>query len=147
MKINRTFTDENKEIVSSVSTDLFKLIAVILIVKEFTKISLTKLQIYIWGVQDEDNAKALRHWREEGRITNAPWVAEDDIAPIVMTCIANNLLRSERNSNKVSVMLDYKADGFISRVKDLELSREIIDSLKSIGNLTDKQVNNLEFDF
>lgn len=68
--------------------------------------------------------------------------------PIISQCIDNHLFKLETNkSKKVVVSLDLNANHFLQEIKKLELVNELNNSLTYIGNLTDKMLENIEFDF
>ena len=86
-------------------------------------------------------------WKKKKRISNAPWIAEEDITPMVMQCVSNHLLKLETINNKVNIVLDINADRFISEISNLKISQEIDAGLKQMGKLSDTLLRNIEFDF
>lgn len=145
--ITKIFTPKENLIVTT-STPLYKLVAIILIVNKFNAISVSKLQVYMWGLQNKENQEKLRIWKEQNRVTEVPWGLEDDIMPIISQCIDNNFLKLETNkSKKVVVSLGLNANHFIQEIKKLELVNELNNSLTYIGKLSDNMLENIEFDF
>lgn len=129
------------------ATSLFAIVSIMLIVKKFKDVTITKFQIYLWALQNKDNIKQIIDWKEEGKITNVPWMSVD-ITPLIMQCVLNRLLKTNTNkSGKVSLEFDINAGNFLESIKDLELSKIISEELNEIGNITDKQLKNLELDF
>ena len=56
-------------------------------------------------------------------------------------------LNALNKSKKVVVSLGLNANHFLQEIKKLELVNELNNSLTYIGNLTDKMLENIEFDF
>lgn len=144
--INRIYTQKSRA-VQSTSTCLFKLVAIMLIVKKYRKISISKLQVCLWGIQSKDNLEMISIWKKEEKITNAPWIVDNDITPLIMQCICNKLLKTETKASKVSVMFDVKADRFINDLRNIDFCQSITEALNNMGNITDSLINNVEFDF
>ena len=86
-------------------------------------------------------------WKKEKRISNAPWMADEDITPLVMQCVSNHLLKLEIKNYKVSVVLDINANNFISEITNTDISIKIDADLKQMGKLPDTLLKNIEFDF
>lgn len=145
--IVRKYTDiENP--VDTAYTQQFKILAIMLIVADYKKISITKLQTCLWGVQSEENLLDMITWKKSHKVSNAPLVFGEDITPLIMQCISNKLLKTETNkTKKVYLLLDIKAHDFMEKVKNLDLSKEITSRLKRMGKVTEKQLENLQFDF
>lgn len=146
MMINRIYTQKSRA-VQSTSTCLFKLVAIMLIVEKYRKISISKLQVCLWGIQSKDNLEMISIWKKEQKITNAPWIVDNDITPLIMQCICNKLLKTEIKASKVSVMFDVKADRFINDLRNIDFCQSITEALNNMGNITDSLINNVEFDF
>ena len=146
IRIRRVYTPK-ASVVLSTSTMQFKLAAIMLIVQYYKKISIPKLQVCLWGVQLNENLQMIQVWKKDKRISNAPWIADEDITPLVMQCVNNNLLKLETKKDKVSVVLDVNADNFISEISNIEIGQEINDDLKQMGKLSDTLLKNIEFDF
>lgn len=145
--ITKIFTPKPNPIWTT-STSLYKLVAIMLIVKKFKSISIPKLQVYTWGLQNDENKQMLKLWKLQNKLTEAPWLLEDDVIPIVSQCIYNHFLKIETNrSKKVSVVLDFSANIFFQEIKDVELVNELNSCLNEIDKLTDKMLENIEFDF
>lgn len=144
--IQRVYTPR-ASVVLSTSTMQFKLVAIMLIVQYYKKISIPKLQVCLWGVQLDENLQMIQVWKKDKRISNAPWIADEDITPMVMQCVSNHLLKLETINNKVNIVLDINADRFISEISNLEISQEIDAGLKQMGKLSDTLLRNIEFDF
>lgn len=145
--IVRKYTDiENP--VDAAYTQQFKILAIMLIVADYKKISITKLQTCLWGVQTEENLLDMISWKKSHKVSNAPLVFGEDITPLIMQCISNKLLKTETNkTKKVYLLLDIKAHDFMEKVKNLDLSKEITSRLKRMGKVTEIQLENLQFDF
>lgn len=144
--IQRVYTPRTS-VVLSTSTMQFKLVAIMLIVQYYKKISIPKLQVCLWGVQLDENLQMIQVWKKDKRISNAPWIADEDITPLVMQCVSNHLLKLETKKDKVNVVLDVNANNFISEISNIEISQEINDDLQQMGKLSDTLLKNIEFDF
>lgn len=145
--IVRKYTDI-EDPVDTAYTQQFKILAIMLIVADYKKISITKLQTCLWGVQSEENLLDMITWKKSHKVSNAPLVFGEDITPLIMQCISNKLLKTETNkTKKVYLLLDIKAPDFMEKVKKLDLSKEITSRLKRMGKVTEKQLENLQFDF
>ena len=134
-------------VVLSTSTMQFKLAAIMLIVQYYEKISIPKLQVCLWGVQLDENLQMILVWKKNKKISNAPWIADEDITPLVMQCVSNHLLKLETKKDKVNVVLDVNANNFISEISNIEIGQEINDDLQQMGKLSDTLLKNIEFDF
>lgn len=85
--IVRKYTDiENP--VDTAYTQQFKILAIMLIVADYKKISITKLQTCLWGVQSEENLLDMITWKKSHKVSNAPLVFGEDITPLIMQCIS-----------------------------------------------------------
>lgn len=85
--IVRKYTDiENP--VDTAYTQQFKILAIMLIVADYKKISITKLQTCLWGVQSEENLLDMITWKKSQKVSNAPLVFGEDITPLIMQCIS-----------------------------------------------------------
>lgn len=146
IRIRRVYTPK-ASVVLSTSTMQFKLAAIMLIVQYYKKISIPKLQVCLWGVQLNENLQMIQVWKKDKKISNAPWIADEDITPLVMQCVNNNLLKLETKKDKVNVVLDVNANNFISEISNIEIGQEINDDLQQIGKLSDTLLKNIEFDF
>ena len=89
----------------------------------------------------------IQVWKKDKRISNAPWIADEDITPLVMQCVSNHLLKLETKNDKVNVVLDVNANNFISKISNIEIGQEINDDLQQMGKLSDTLLKNIEFDF
>ena len=134
-------------VVLSTSTMQFKLAAIMLIVQYYEKTSIPKLQVCLWGVQPDENLQMILVWKKDKKISNAPWIADEDITPLVMQCVNIHLLKLETKKDKASVVLDVNANNFISEISNIELGQEINDDLKQMGKLSDTLLKNIEFNF
>ena len=144
--IQRVYTPR-ESVVLSTSTMQFKLVAIMLIVQYYKKISIPKLQVCLWGVQLDENLQMIQVWKKDKRISNAPWIADEDITPLVMQCVSNHLLKLETKKDKVNVVLDVNANNFISEISNIEIGKEINNDLQQMGKLPDILLKNIEFDF
>ena len=144
--IQRVYTPRASVFLST-STMQFKLVAIMLIVQYYKKISIPKLQVCLWGVQLDENLQMIQVWKKDKRISNAPWIADEDITPLVMQCVSNHLLKLETKKDKVNVVLDVNANNFISEISNIEIGQEINDDLQQMGKLSDTLLKNIEFDF
>ena len=89
--IQRVYTPR-ASVVLSTSTMQFKLVAIMLIVQYYKKISIPKLQVCLWGVQLDKNLQMIQVWKKDKRFSNAPWIADEDITPLVMQCFLKGYL-------------------------------------------------------
>ncbi len=144
--IQRVYTSK-ASVVMATLTMQFKLVAIMLIVQYYKKITMPKLQVCLWGVQFDENLQMILAWKKEKRISNAPWMADEDITPLVMQCVSNHLLKLEIKNYKVSVVLDINANNFISEITNTDISIKIDADLKQMGKLPDTLLKNIEFDF
>lgn len=144
--IQRVYTSK-ASVVMATLTMQFKLVAIMLIVQYYKKITMSKLQVCLWGVQFDENLQMILAWKKEKRISNAPWMADEDITPLVMQCVSNHLLKLEIKNYKVSVVLDINANNFISEITNTDISIKIDADLKQMGKLPDTLLKNIEFDF
>lgn len=144
--IQRVYTPR-ASVVMATSTMQFKLVAIMLIVQYYKKISIPKLQVCLWGVQLDENLQMIQVWKKDKRISNAPWIADEDITPLVMQCVSNHLLKLETKKDKVNIVLDVNANNFISEISNIEIAQEINDDLQQMGKLSDTLLKNIEFDF
>lgn len=145
--INTIYTYKESP-VSANEQVLYRFLATLLTIRRFKKITLSKLQVYLWGLKNEDNKQALVNWKKEERISNAPWLDDDDTAQIITQCICNHYVRVEQNkSGKVSYKLDYAATQLFREVGGSEIEKYITNDLDEIGGLTNKLLNNVVFDF
>ena len=69
------------------------------------------------------------------------------VAIVVYKGLKLVVYRMLTKSKKVVVSLDLNANHFLQEIKKLELVNELNNSLTYIGNLTDKMLENIEFDF
>lgn len=144
--ITRKYT-KKPFVLKAEATSLFAIVSIMLIVKRFKVVTITKFQIYLWALQNKDNIRQILNWKKDGKITNVPWMYED-ITPLIIQCVLNRLLKTNTNkSGKVSLEFDINADIFLESIKDLELSKKVSEEINKIGNITDKQLKNLELDF
>lgn len=144
--IQRVYTPR-VSVVMATSTMQFKLVAIMLIVQYYKKITMSKLQVCLWGVQFDENLQMILAWKKEKRISNAPWIADEDITPLVMQCVSNHLLKLETKKDKVNVVLDVNANDFISEISNTEIGIKIDADLKQMGKLPDTLFKKIEFDF
>lgn len=134
--IQRVYTSK-ASVVMATLTMQFKLVAIMLIVQYYKKITMPKLHVCLWGVQFDENLQMILAWKKEKRISNAPWMADEDITPLVMQCVSNHLLKLEIKNYKVSVVLDINANNFISEITNTDISIKIDADLKQMGKLPD----------
>lgn len=144
--IKRVYTSKRMAILAT-STPQFKLIAILLIVKQFKKISLLKLQLYLWGLQQEENLQTILDWKVNKRITNLQWLDDETVTPIVFQCLANHLLEMKVKNKKGMLELAWKSDEFLSQVDNLDIIEEINLVIEKIGKVTDTLLKNIEFNF
>lgn len=144
--IKRVYTSKRMAILAT-STPQFKLIAILLIVKQFKKISLLKLQLYLWGLQQEENLQTILDWKVNKRITNVQWLDDETVTPLVFQCLANHLLAMKAKNKKGMLELAWKSDEFLSQVDNLDIIEEINLVIEKIGKVTDTLLKNIEFNF
>lgn len=129
-------------------TTLFLMTAILLTVQKFKKVSLLLLQIYIWGLQNEDNRNRVVSWRSTNRITATPWLDDNNVSAVIAQCIANKLLETEeRKSGTPNLLLGPQAHIILSNIRKLELTEEINYNLKTMGRLTETMVGKICLDF
>lgn len=133
---------------SAGETALFKTIVVILAIQRYGIVSLPKLQMYLWSLKNENNRNKLIMLRKCKRITEAPWILENDVVQVVTQCLLNHFIKIEMNkSGKISYVLDSESSEFLNAISDTDLVKDIRDELETIGGLTDKVLEQLEFAF
>ena len=82
------------------------------------------------------------------KITEAPWILDNDIVQVVTQCLCNHYIKVEMNkSGKISYALDFESSDLLQAISDTDLVKEIKVELETIGGLTDKVLEHLEFDF
>lgn len=129
-------------------TTLFLMMAILLTVQKFKKISLLLLQIYIWGLQNEDNRNKIIRWRNTKKINTAPWLDDNNASAVIAQCIANNLLEAEeKKSGTPNLLLGPQAYIILSNIRELELTEEINNNLATMGKLTETMVGKICLDF
>ena len=134
--------------VSATEQVLYKLIATLMTIRKFQKISMPKLQVYLWGLKNDGNKQVLIQWKKSQKITGAPWMEENDVPQLITQCITNHYVRIETNkSGTVSYKLDYASTPVLQAVKGTDIERLITSDLDEIGKITDKALTNIEFDF
>lgn len=145
--IEKIYTNKPGAINSS-STSLFLLMAVLLTVQKYSKISLCLLQIYVWGLLNDDNRLQVIRWRTSNNISTTPWLDNINQQSVITQCLSNNLLKLETTKNgKINIELGASARIILADVDDLDLTREIKYNLASMGRLTDTMIGNLQLDF
>lgn len=133
---------------SAGETALFKTIVVMLVIQRFGVVTLPKLQMYLWSLKNEENRNKLIAFRKSKKITEAPWILENDIVQVVTQCLCNHYIKVEMNkSGKISYALDFESSNLLQAISDTDLVKEIKVELETIGGLTDKVLEHLEFDF
>lgn len=127
---------------------LYRFLAAMYTIRKFKTMTLSKLQVYLWGLKSEENKHKLMSWKKERMITNAPLLIDDDTLQIITQCICNHYVKEEQNkSGKVSYVLDYASTQLFQEVSGSEIEDYIISDLDEIGGITDKLLNNVAFDF
>lgn len=135
-------------LISSSTTSLFLLMAVLLTVRKYSKISLWLLQIYVWGLLNDDNRLQVIRWRKSNSISTVPWLDNINQQSVITQCLSNNLLKLETTKNgKINVVLGASAHIILADVDDLDLTIEINHNLESMGRLNDTMIGNLQLDF
>lgn len=127
---------------------LYRFLAAMITIRKFKKLSLPKLQVYLWGLKNDENKQTLIAWKKQQKITNAPWMIDDDVQQIITQSICNRYVKAEQNkSGSVSYTLDFAATTLLQEIKNSDIERYIMQDLDEIGNLTDKMLFNITFDF
>lgn len=135
-------------VINSSSTSLFLLMAVLLTVQKYSKISLWLLQIYVWGLLNDDNRLQVIRWRTSNNISTTPWLDNINQQSVITQCLSNNLLKLETTKNgKINIELGASAYIILADVDNLDLTREIKYNLASMGRLTDTMIGNLQLEF
>ena len=132
------------------SSDLFKIAAILLIVNKFSRISLCKIQIYLWALLSDDNEKEIVNWKRNFKVTNAPWLMDDDLDALILQCICNHFLVlevKEQKQEKVVFLLKEKGKELIRNFENDPFYIEINERLKKIGAITDIMLKNVDFYF
>lgn len=129
-------------------TTLFLMTAILLTVQKFKKVSLLLLQIYVWGLQNDDNRNRVTNWRETNKIASTPWLDDDNASAVIAQCIANNLLAAEeKKSGAPNLLLGPQAYIVLSNIRELDLTEEINNNLTTMGRLTETMVGKICLDF
>ncbi len=127
---------------------LYRFLATMWTIRKFKAITMPKLQVYLWGLKSEENKQTLMAWKRKNRITNAPWLIDDDTPQIILQCICNHYVKVEQNkSGKVSYVLDHASAHLFHELSGSEIEGFINKDLDEIGKITDKLLNNIFFDF
>lgn len=147
MMINKVYTYKESPVAAN-ELILYRFLAAMLTIRKFKEITLPKLQVYLWGLKNEDNKNKLVSWKKECKITNAPWLIDDDTPQLITQCICNHYIKEEQNkSGKVTYVLDYASTQLFQKVSGSEIEGYITSDLDDIGSITDKLLNNTVFDF
>lgn len=145
--ISKIYTYKEKP-VSANELVLYRFLATMFTIRKFKKITLPKLQVYLWGLKSEENKHAVMKWKKEGRITNAPWLMDDDTPQLISQCICNHYVQMDLNkSGKVSYVLDYAATQIFQEMRGTEIEGYITSDLEDMGPLTDTMLASIVFDF
>jgi len=145
--IEKIYTNK-PDVINSSSTSLFLLMAVLLTVQKYSKISLWLLQIYVWGLLNDDNRLQVIRWRTSNNISTTPWLDNINQQSVITQCLSNNLLKLETTKNgKINIELGASAYIILADVDKLDLTIEIKYNLASMGRLTDTMIDNLQLDF
>lgn len=132
--------------VASTMTIQFKLAAIMLIINQYKSISLMKIQLYLWGLQQKENLQEILNWKTNNRITHVGWIDNEAVTELVMQCVANKLLKLSLN-NKVIVELDREANNFLFNIQNLDITKDIRADLERLGKVTDVLLKNIQFNF
>lgn len=143
--IERIYTHKLTPVASTITIQ-FKIAAIMLIVKKYKNISLMKIQLCLWGLQQKDNLQEILNWKTNNRITHVEWIDNETVTELVMQCVANKLLKLSLN-NKVRVELDRDADDFLFNIQNLEITKDISTDLERLGKVTDVLLKNIQFNF
>lgn len=143
--IERIYTHKLTPVASTITIQ-FKIAAIMLIVKKYKSISLMKIQLCLWGLQQKDNLQEILNWKTNNRITHVEWIDNETVTELVMQCVANKLLKLSLN-NKVRVELDRDADDFLFNIQNLEITKDISTDLERLGKVTDVLLKNIQFNF
>lgn len=143
--IERIYTPKHSPVVSTMTIQ-FKLAAIMLIVNQYKSISLMKIQLYLWGLQQKENLQEILNWKTNNRITHVGWIDNEAVTELVMQCVANKLLKLSLN-NKVRVELDTEANEFLFNIQNLDITKDIRADLERLGKVTDVLLKNIQFNF
>lgn len=127
---------------------LYRFLATMFTIRKFKKITLPKLQVYLWGLMSEENKQKLILWKKKSMITNAPWLIDDDTLQIITQCVCNHYVKENQNkSGTVYYVLDYASSLLFQEIGGSEIEDYITSDLDEIGGITDNLLNNVVFDF
>lgn len=143
--IERIYTPKQTPVASTMTIQ-FKLAAIMLIVNQYKSISLMKIQLYLWGLQQKENLQEILNWKTNNRITHVGWIDNEAATELVMQCVANKLLKLSLN-NKVRVELDTEANEFLFNIQNLDITKDIRADLERLGKVTDVLLKNIQFNF
>lgn len=143
--IERIYTPKQTPVASTMTIQ-FKLAAIMLIVNQYKSISLMKIQLYLWGLQQKENLQEILNWKTNNRITHVGWIDNEVVTELVMQCVANKLLKLSLN-NKVRVELDTEANEFLFNIQNLDITKDIRADLERLGKVTDVLLKNIQFNF
>lgn len=143
--IERIYTPKLSPVASTMTIQ-FKLAAIMLIVNQYKSISLMKIQLYLWGLQQKENLQEILNWKTNNRITHVGWIDNEAVTELVMQCVANKLLKLSLN-NKVRVELDREANNFLFNIQNLDITKDIRADLERLGKVTDVLLKNIQLNF
>lgn len=144
--IERIYTPKLTPVASTMTVQ-FKIAAIMLIVNKYKSISLMKIQLCLWGLQQKDNLQEILDWKNKNQISHAGWIDNEAVTEIVMQCVANKLLKLSFKNKQVKVELDREANRFLFDIQTLDITNDINADLKRLGIVTDVLLKNIQFNF
>lgn len=144
--IERIYTPKLTPVASTMTVQ-FKIAAIMLIVNKYKSISLMKIQLCLWGLQQKDNLQEILDWKNKNQISHAGWIDNEVVTEIVMQCVANKLLKLSFKNKQVKVELDREANRFLFDIQTLDITNDINADLKLLGTVTDVLLKNIQFNF
>lgn len=144
--IERIYTPKLTPVASTMTVQ-FKIAAIMLIVNKYKSISLMKIQLCLWGLQQKDNLQEILDWKNKNQISHAGWIDNEVVTEIVMQCVANKLLKLSFKNKQVKVELDREANRFLFDIQTLDITNDINADLKRLGIVTDVLLKNIQFIF
>lgn len=144
--IERIYTPKLTPVASTMTVQ-FIIAAIMLIVNKYKSISLMKIQLCLWGLQQKDNLQEILDWKNKKQISHVGWIDNEAVTELVMQCVANKLLKLSFKNKQVKVELDSEANEFLSDIQTLDLTNDINADLKRLGIVTDVLLKNIHFNF
>lgn len=136
----------------AVNTPLYKMIAILLILKhchDNTKndkqqgITMGLLQIYLWGLISKTNLKKLVGLKQRKIIDSLPFYYDDSLQTILSCSVINGFIETKAKSQKIEYDLTLKAYVFLSEITAESIVTDINMQLSQLGLLPKNITENL----